>query len=158
MDVTEKDLRIDEHALEEALLDQPSLFYHVSREVALLVSQRDAAKQELQEIEALVDAEIRHDFEVSGDKITEKQVESAKLLDKRVKIAKRKLSELNEQLGLASALKEAFSQRAYALKDLVALYVANYYGQDTERPARQTKDVDSRIAKEAMNKHRRERR
>ncbi len=122
----EKGLLIDEHALERALMEQPSIFYKVSSLLAIAISRRDGAKQDKEVIEAKADAKIRHDAEVGGEKITEKLIEGRKIL--RVMDLSNELLELNGNVGQLSALKEAFQQRSYVLNKLTDLYIAGYYG------------------------------
>jgi hypothetical protein len=49
-------------------------------------------------------------------------------LDRKVIEANDKLLKLSRETALLQALKEAFQQRSYVMKDLVSLYVANYFG------------------------------
>ncbi len=124
----EKGLLIDEHALEYALMDQPSIFYKVASLLADSISERDAVKQDKEIAEARVDARIRHDAEVSGEKITEKLIEGRKILHKDVAGVSNELLRLNAIVGKLLALKDAFQQRSYVLNKLTDLYIANYYG------------------------------
>jgi len=103
--------------------------------LALLISNRDEAKQNLKEAEARTDAKIRHDAEVAGERITEKVVESQKLVQRDVLAAKDALFTLEREVGQMWALKEAFQSRSYAIRDLIQLYIANYYGSEMERSA-----------------------
>lgn len=130
-----KGLRIDEHALDHALRDHPVLFYNVSAELALAISNRDEAKQDLEEVEAVVDMELRKSAAVSGERTTEKEIESNRKTDQRVKSANDKF--LVEKLNAANlaALKEAFEQKSYALSKLVDLYLANYYSSNEDKKA-----------------------
>lgn len=120
-------LVIDEHALDEALREQPQLFYRISRAYALEISRRDAAKQALQDEEASVELDFRDDARERERKITEGEVKAHVQTDGRVVAARDRLARLSESVGKLSALKEAFQQRSYALKDLAGLYIANYY-------------------------------
>ena len=98
----------------------------------MAISRCDEYKQIQKECEALADAKIRHDAEVSGEKITEKMVESQKLLDRKVIEAKDALFKSAKQVGELEALKDAYSARGYAIRDLIQLYLANYYGSNME--------------------------
>jgi hypothetical protein len=137
IDYLESKLAIDEHALDEACVQQPDLFYRAAKSYALCVSQRDAAKQALSEVEARADSQIRHDGEVAGDKLKEREVESMVLLDRDVMAAKRVLAELNERVGILGALKEAYSQRGYVIKELAGLWVAGYYSETSASASNQ---------------------
>ena len=114
-------LRIDEHSLDTALRDHPDLFYDVSLALALAISNRDEAKQNLEEIEAEVDIEIRAETARLNEKTTETQITSLKKIDPKVKTANDKF--LAEKLNAANltALKEAYEQKSYALSKLVEL-------------------------------------
>jgi hypothetical protein len=123
----EEALAIDEHALDEALIRQPDAFYRVSKMLAIMASRRDAAKQALQEEEAYADERARSSIP-DGEKVTETSIKSLVRLDKQVLTANDKLLKLSRETALLQALKEAFQQRSYVMKDLVSLYVANYFG------------------------------
>jgi hypothetical protein len=146
-------LRIDQNALEDAAAQHPELFYRVASEYALTTSLRDQAKQDLSETEAKADSRIRHDIEVAGDKVTEKAVESAKLLDGQVTKARDRLMRLNQEVGEWSALKEAFQQRGYVLRDLVQLYLSRYYS-DTENQSHRVREARAGHARRELNKER----
>jgi len=75
-----------------------------------------------------------------------------------VKSARFKLNELNTKLGKLEALKEAFQQRSYVLKELVALYTANYFGDVMTSSATRNQGVISGAeGRRQLNKARRER-
>lgn len=117
----------DEHALDVALRDHPGLVFDIGVELAIAISVRDEAKQSFDEIEAKVDGEIRRAAAVADEKVTEKEVESQKKLDRRVQAANKAYLERKLDAAKWSALKEAFEQRSYALSKLVELYLNNYY-------------------------------
>jgi hypothetical protein len=113
--------------LDEALIRQPDAFYRVSKKLAIMASRRDAAKQALQEEEAYADERARSSIP-DGEKVTETSIKSLVRLDKKVLDANDTLLKLSRETALLQALKEAFQQRSYVMKDLVSLYVANYFG------------------------------
>lgn len=121
-------LRIDKNGLDEALIAQVQLFSSVSEKLTWEISIRDAAKDSLRVIEAEVDEVIRSDAAEEGTKITESAIASQVRMHKDVREATAKLNVLNLNVGLLSSLKESYLQRSYALKELVALYLASYYG------------------------------
>lgn len=120
-------LAIDENALNEALCAQPDLFYRVSKAYALQMSRRDAAKQALQDAEAAADLAERDAAQREDRKVTEGEIKARVQIDPQVAAARARLASLGEEVAKLSALKEAFQQRSYALKDLAGLYIANYY-------------------------------
>ena len=123
----ESALAIDQHALDEALREQPEHFYRVSKAYAMEVSRRDAAKQALGDAEAAADLAVRQEAQDNDRKITEGEVRATVQTMKQVVAARSRLHALSETAGKLAALKEAFGQRSYALKDLVGLFLANYY-------------------------------
>lgn len=143
-------LKINEHSLDTALRDHPDLFYAVSMELALAISNRDEAKQNLEEVEAQVDIEIRSECERLKEKTTEKEIESLKKVDPKVKSANDKF--LAEKLNAANltALKDAYESRSYALSKLVDLYLANYYSQqeDKKTGAPELRNARAQVVKE----------
>ena len=156
-DELEEALLIDKEDLDSVNETHADLFHRVSKQLALLISRRDAAKLEKEDIEARIDARIRHDAEVHETKLTEKQVESEKRLHKDVQAAVNRQSQLNEQVGRWSALKESFQQRSYALGHLADLYVSGYFGGTSGASARM-KEHDAGNARREMHKLRTEKR
>lgn len=152
----ETKLQINEHALDIALREHPDLFYKVASELALAISNRDEAKQDLDETEAQVDLSIRSEAAKLGEKTTEKEVQSMCKIDKSVKAANDKL--LAEKLNTAkwTALKEAYEARSYALSKLVDLFIANYYSanEDKKTNGPALRDIRASQAKE-VNRTRR---
>lgn len=128
----EEGLRIDEHELDQAWVGQPETFYRVAKRYQLFISQRDAKKQELAEVEARADLEIRETAAKQNEKVTETEVKGLVRLDRDVARVAGELLGLMRQLGSLSALKEAFEQRGKALDGLTKLYLANYYGANTD--------------------------
>jgi hypothetical protein len=138
-------LGIDEHSLDMALREHPDLFYEVASQLALAVSNRDEAKLDLEEVEAEVDKELRRAAAINDDRTTEKEIESNKKIDKRVKIANDKLVKEKYNAAKWTALKDAYEQRSYALSKLVDLYLANYYSQNPEKSSGNAKYRDAQV-------------
>lgn len=158
IDELERELKIDENALEESLQAQPLLFYQVAKQLALQISRRDQAKQGLSEIEAEIDLEIREMFRKDERKVTEREIDAEKTKDKSVVAAHKSYAELGTSVGQLSALKEAYMQRGYVLREMVALYLANYYGSDpTIKAPGEMRNRQASEAKSELNKARRER-
>lgn len=153
----EEGLRIDPDGLDDACVAQPELFYRVAKELALSISRRDQQKQYLEETEAEVGLKTRHDAEVAEEKVTEGQIKSEVAAHPKVRAANSDLLRYQRRVAELTALKEAFSQRSYVLKDLVALYLANYYESAGEGGASKVKEVHAGRAKEEASRRRRER-
>jgi len=129
----EDKLKIDQHSLDVALREHPALFYEVATELALAISNRDESKQDLEQIEAKVDMDLRADAAKIGAKTTEKEIESNKKVDKEVVSANEKFLAERYNAAKWTALREAYEQRSYALSKLVDLYLANYYSDQQDK-------------------------
>lgn len=144
----EENLQIDEHGLEEALQSQVTSYYEVSKRMSLEISRRDAAKQYLKSVEARVDAQIRRKAKDDGEKITEPGVEARRISDEEVLAATHVLMDAEARVRDITALKEAFSQRSYVLKDMVSLWISNYYGgSEDERANKSVRSMNAEATK-----------
>lgn len=156
----EGSLKIDQHALDEALIQQPDLFYRVSKELTLAVSRRDLAKQELEELIAELGNDVRVTAVRNEEKVTEGGIKEKVTMDNSVKRAEREMLSHSRIVGQLTALKDAYVQRSYMLKDLAGLYVANYY-TDSAGSGRDPNAVKNRAgedARAAMSDERKRRR
>lgn len=120
---------IDEDRLEEGLRDSVDLYRRVAQRVALEQSRRDAAKQWYKTVEARIDAAIRRGAKESGEKVTEKEIESRKTLHSDYQGAFATLLGIERGCKELEALERAFSNRLSALKHLASLWIAGYYGE-----------------------------
>lgn len=149
-------LKIDEYGLDEALSTQPEAFYRVAKSLAMEISRRDAAKQALQDAEADAELRVRDQAEDDKKKMVADEVRARVQTDAGVRAARDRLFQLAESVGKLSSLKEAFQQRSYALKDLVGLYIANYYtASENTGAAASLRDRDASEARRRMADERR---
>jgi hypothetical protein len=124
-------LTVDRNALDEALLEQPELYWLVSEAYVSACAKRDTAYDNIKTIDAELDKSIRVNFEKSGKKVTDKVVLSETLAHADHQNAVYEHLTLKEQAEKLGALKESYSQRSYVLKELVNLYVSGYYAQSS---------------------------
>jgi len=126
-DEYQRALKIDKDELDRHLVEQPEIFYRISKKLADCISERDAAKENLAVIDAHLDVRLRREASEDGTKLTENSLRAA------IQTHKEHLDEHDNYLGSIqeasewAALKDAFQQRAYMLRELVALYIAGYY-------------------------------
>jgi hypothetical protein len=120
-------LRIREDELEQDCEEQAVMFYKAARASADAISRRDWAKQALSELESELDAKIRHDAEVAGDRITEGSIKSQIKLERRYQAAAAEVAKLSIEVGKWAALRESYDHRKEMLKLMVRLYLANYF-------------------------------
>jgi hypothetical protein len=149
-------LRIDEYALNDECREQPTLFYRVSREVAMAVSRRDAAETALKKVEAQLSLDLRDSSRDDGTKITVDEVKARVREDGRYLDASARLAARQEEHGEWMALKEAYQQRSYALNHLVDLYLGNYYGNIERRESSDARTRTAENARTRMSEMRRE--
>ena len=128
LDDLQANLKIDKNDLDNELIKQPTHYYRVAKEFANAVARRDAAKLELSREAARLDREIRQEARDAKEKITETEV--LKLVQEHEDYgwAMQGFQDAEKEVNLLQALKEAFTQRSYVLKDLVGLWTQGYYG------------------------------
>jgi len=133
MEELKKYLSIDKKALDDEVSNQATLFFNVAEAAISATAKRDAWKEELSQAEAKLDLQFREEFEEAKTKYTESQIKSLITADPdRCKINEAYLKAKAECEGL-NALKEAFHQRGYMLRDLCQLYIANYFEDSSVR-------------------------
>lgn len=124
LDKLKAELVIDADALSDCLICQPQLYYDVTSEHVRAVADRDAKKLELDEVRAETDRDIRAHYAKSGDKITEAAIQQQIMLDRNVKTLTSEYLGTRDAADQWQALKEAFQQRSFMLRELVALHVS----------------------------------
>lgn len=117
-------LRIDRDDLDTALEEQPELYYHVAQAHATAVAEADAAKLDRDEVLAELDGKIRVAVEARGEKITENKIFQELQLLPLAQEARRARIKAGEVVNDWQALKDAYHQRSFMLRELVALYIA----------------------------------
>jgi hypothetical protein len=116
-------LTIDKLALDEAVIHQAALFYEVSEACAEAIANRDALKEELDAADAMLDTKARRklndpkEAQVKAYIRTATEHQDALLAYLDAKAEAEKLT----------GLKDAFKQRAQALRILADLYASNYF-------------------------------
>lgn len=133
-------LEIDKHNLDQEIKQQPSLFFKVSDAYVRAAARRDFLKEEIARTQSRLYSKYRRKFEKSGTKATEAQVNASVQTDDEYTAAVDKHIKARENADSFQALKEAFHQRSYMLRDLVALHVAGYYERASVADTSQTKD------------------
>lgn len=120
----ERHLRIDRDDLDTCLIEQPDRYYHVAMACAVAVSDREAAKLDLEDLSAKLDKDIRARAASREEKITEAKIQQEIKSDSDYQEQRALLAQIDARIGALQALKEAFSQRSFMLRELVALTVS----------------------------------
>jgi hypothetical protein len=153
----EKDIRIDDSALDIEFLEQATLFMKYSQNVAEMERLKDLAKEKLEFIKARLDRDIRQKpsyFDV--DKITDKVVESTILIQEEYKEASTAYIQAKFEWSNAKGVADAFEQRKSCLEGLAKLLGQQYFagpkvprllGEERQRKEEISKEVDHNIGK-----------
>jgi len=147
-------LKIRRDNLDEELIRQPQLFYEAGEAYARAVDAREAAKDGLKLVTAEIYLRLRRKLS-DKERVTEATLNANVERDDEHVAAKAKLAQAQAEAEQAQALKEAYSQRAWMLRELCALYVAGYYSKGSvEGPdARTVGDVAAdRVRREMHDK------
>lgn len=129
-------LAINKSELDDEVIRQPVLFYTISEQLTDAIAERDAAKEELAATDADLDGQWRKKLAATKGtaRVTEKQVENHVLTSAAHEKAFDDYLKAKTRADKLLALKEAFQQRSYMLRDLVSLYSANYYEVSAIKP------------------------
>lgn len=117
-------LAIDKNRLDDCLIQQPEIYFHVATVFAHAVAERDALSLELEELQATLDQEFREKSVRSGEKLTEASIQNRLRTVPELQAIQRRLLNSKKLAGDWQALKEAFQQRSFMLRELVALVIA----------------------------------
>lgn len=126
-------LQIDKHALDDALIEQASVYFTISQDLSQAVSDRDEVKENLDVTDAQLYLDIRADLIDNGEKATEAQVSAQVHTHSKHEGAMKDLLKARKQVDVLGALKDSFQQRSYMLRELVELYIAGYFMQSADK-------------------------
>lgn len=130
-------LAIDKSVLDDEVIRQPMLFYSVSEALTTALAERDAAKEELAAVDAELDFQWRKKLSKNkAVRVTETMIKNYVQTSEGHEKAFNVWLEAKTKADRLEALKAAFQQRSYMLRDLVALYSANYYEDASMKPTK----------------------
>src|SRR3974377_710408 len=127
LDELQEKLAIDKYALDDEIVSQPNLFFAATDAYTEAQAEHDACKAELETVDAELDGEVREALEKASIKSTEAMVKSEVLKHKRHLDAFDTFILAKVRADKYKALKEAFNQRNYMLRELASLYVSSYW-------------------------------
>lgn len=126
-------LAIDEDRLDECLMEQSDLFYNVAEGFALATARRDAAKLDLEQLTASIDSSIRARYAQREERLTETAISRLVAADHNIQNLERELLGYRAECDKWQAMKDAFSQRSYMLREIVRLLIAKMGSLSLER-------------------------
>lgn len=117
-------LRIDPNNIDEELIQQPVVFEEISEAYILAAAKRDLAKENLANVEASLDLNLRE----TVSKFTETKIKNLVLTDPKYQEAMTKYLDLKLEAEKLSILKDSFFQRHSLLKELSRQIIARMAG------------------------------
>lgn len=130
-------LTIDKNALDDELVQQPSLVFEVSEAYEKAAELRDKLKEELATIDAELDGIVRIEL-AKKDKVTEAAVKAAIQMHKKHEAAFNAYVKAKTDAGILNGLRESFSTKSKALDGLVELHKSNYFERSSAQGSRST--------------------
>lgn len=121
-------LKIDQDALDEVVIQQPVLFDKVAEQYTLLISQRDEAKAEVEELYAELDGEIRAK---AKEKLTNPEIDAKISRNTTYRREEKRYQRLVSEAARWATLRESFMQRSFMIRELCGLYSSGYWGQSS---------------------------
>ena len=141
-------LAIDRFSLDTCIQEQVILFSEVSEEAVTAIARRDTAKKAVDETLAETSLLVRQDALDEGRKMTEGLVKETVAMQENVMNAQSAYLEAKTESDHWAALKEAYMQRSYMIREMGALYVAGYFAEITVKGP----DSEEAILKQAKEK------
>jgi hypothetical protein len=142
--------------MDDMWLEQPRIVQEIGERVALETSRRDEAKDQLADVSATVDGEVRENHAEDEKKPTETAIKNEVKQDDRVVRAQRRLRVFELNVARLQALSTSFHQRRYALQDLTTLWIGGYFTSNSGA-ARDARDRKGAGGREAMQQERKRR-
>ena len=124
----EKDIKIDDSALDVEWLEQATLMMRYCQYAAKMRQRLDNAKEALDLVRAEVDKEVRTNPEKYGiEKVTEAVVQNTILMQPEYRTASETLIQARYEADIAQNAVRAVDQRKDALENLVRLHGQQYF-------------------------------
>lgn len=121
-------LQIDQSALDEEWLRQPSLYYEWASQLSDAKAKLDSAKADLELTRAELDLAIRgKPAEYGLEKVTESVIGSSVLLQQEYKEALSFFNKKKHRVDVINAVVSALDHKKKALENLVWLHGQNYF-------------------------------
>ena len=124
---TRSNLRIDKHALDREVCEQPEKSLNAGQEAARLASVRDFAKDRMKVVAAERALAIREELTAEGGRVTEAQIDARLTTDSERIDAHHEYIRAERDAAMAEAERDAWKERGYMLKSLGDLYAAGYW-------------------------------
>lgn len=144
-------ISIDRYALDDMWVDHPQYYHEIAERLALEISLRDEAKDDMANLYSDLDQQVRELHAEDEKKPTETALKNEINSDPAITKAKGKLRGFERSIGLLSGLRDTYSQRRYALQDITQLSLSGYFlnQSDGVRQARASTHESARAGMQA---------
>jgi hypothetical protein len=161
VDTYRASLKIDQHRLDDMLMQQPIIQQTIAEMSAELGSMRDAAKERVARVDAQAAKTLRNRLMVEEGKASEARIDREIPLTIEHKEAFFVYNELCALAAQWEALTSTARNRAFVLRDLVSLYTSNFFTDTSFRSQsnpQAVKELEHQQARAALAQGRRARR
>lgn len=134
-------LLIDKHNLDIELSQHADTYYAIAHEYTRCMAYRDQAKQDCDLAKANVDRQLREKYAADGAKVTEARLDNEVTLSVPVQNAQSEYAMWRHMTEAWQALRDAYSTRGYAIRDLVQLHIAGYYADAPVKAAEEKRPM-----------------
>jgi len=155
----EKDINIDEQALDVECLEQPRITLQYAKWVADMERKKDRAKERVDVVKAELDKDIRNNPDKYGlAKITEGAVQNTIILQPEYREAQEAYIEAKHESDIAKAAMRAVDTKKTALENLVKLFGLSYFAGPSaprnlaEERAKKQRESNQKVAKAMRRK------
>jgi hypothetical protein len=154
LDRYRKYLAIDKDDLDQCLVRQPELYYHVADAYSQAVAERDATKFDIEVAEAEEAQAIRNQAAKNEEKVTESSVKEQLVLSPRLQKLRRTQAAQKEAAEAWMALMDAYKQRSYMLREMVPMYLSRLSTGSVTAPRQAIAETVRRTAGEERMRRR----
>lgn len=161
IDVYRTALKIDQHRLDDMLMQQPIIQQTIAEMSAELGSMRDAAKERVSRVDAQAAKTLRNRLMIEEGKASEARIDREIPLTKEHKEAFFVYNELCALAAQWEALTSTARNRAFVIRDLVSLYTSNFFTDTSFRSQsnpQAVRELEHQQARAALSQGRRARR
>lgn len=124
-------LKINKHALDEEVIQQPEIWFRAAEIHVTAISIRDDLKTQLKELHARLDADLRKRADRDGDKITENQIVNKITSSPEMKQLQGAYLNSCKITDLWLAMREAFSMKNDQLRNYIKVIGDSNYISDS---------------------------
>jgi len=149
-------LLIDKYSLDTECSTHPSLFSHIADQCAEAGSLSDHAKENLAQVNAKVAEKLRIKANEESAKLTEAKLQESILLDEEHKEAFRNYAAAKLNAEKWTSTKDAFTQKAFMLKDLCGLFYSQYFTKESVNVNPAAVEKETMDVRKKLQEHRKE--